>query len=180
MRKLIILVVVVALPLCVNQMMLAQAPAGLPTPGPEHDKLASFVGKWAAEADFKPNETSSGGKSSWTETCEWFEGNYALICHSEGEFGGRPLREVSVMAYGAAEKSYVYFETNSRDQSDLWRGKVEGDTWTWSEKGMTRGKPTQMRFTQRLSTNSMSFRLEEGVGDAPFEVVMEGKQIREK
>ena len=64
---------------------------------PVHEKLAVFLGKWAAEADFKPSKTSSGGKSNWTEVCQWLEGN-ALLCHSEGEFGGHPVKEVSVMA----------------------------------------------------------------------------------
>jgi hypothetical protein len=160
--------------------LLAQVPAGPSKPGSEHEKLALFVGKWAAEADFKPSDTSSGGKSNWTEACEWFEGNYALNCHSEGEFGGHPFKEISVMAYDEPEKTYVYFETNNSDESDLWRGKVEGDTWTWTEKGMTHGKPTQMRFTQRFSADSISLKLEEAVGDAPFKLVMNGKQARQK
>jgi hypothetical protein len=160
--------------------LLAQVPAGPPKLGSEHEKLGLFVGRWAAEADFKPSETSSGGKSKWTETCQWFEGNFALNCHSEGEFRGHPVKEISVMAYDEAAKTYVYFETNNSHESDLWRGKVDGDTWTWTEKGMTHGKPTQTRFTQRISADTISFKLEEAVGDGPFKVVMDGKQARQK
>lgn len=152
MQKYIVFVVVVALTLCVTPVMSAQGSQA--SPPSEHDKLALFVGRWAAEADFKPSKTSSGGKSKWTETCEWFEGSYALNCHSEGDFGGHPFKEISVMAYDAPKKTYVYFETNNSDESDLWRGNVEGDTWTWIENGMTNGKPTQMRFTQRFSADS--------------------------
>jgi len=79
--------------------------------------------------------------------------NYAgrpLNCHSEGDFGGHPFKEISVMSYNEPEKSYVYFETNSNHESDLWHGKVDGDTWTWTEKGIMHGKPTQTRFTQRF------------------------------
>jgi hypothetical protein len=149
MQKYIILAVV-ALTLCFAPVSSAQAYAGSATRRPEHDKLALFVGKWAVEADFKPSDKSSGGKSKWTEACEWFEGDYALICHSEGDFGGHLFKEISVMAFDEAEGTYVYFETNNHDENDLWRGKVEGDTWTWNEEGMTHGKPTKMRFTQRF------------------------------
>jgi uncharacterized protein DUF1579 len=175
-----VLAVIVGWALCLAPMMSAQAAAGSPKTGTEHGKLAWFVGKWAAEADFKPSAASSGGKSNWTETCEWFEGNFALNCHSEGEFGGHPVKEISVMAYDETAKTYVYFETNSSDESDLWRGKVEGNTWTWDKKSFSHGKPAQMRFTQRFSGDSMDFKLEAAVGDAPFKVVMDGKQLRQK
>jgi hypothetical protein len=178
MKRRIILAVVVGWILSLAPAILAQTSVNSATPG--HEKLALFVGKWVAEADFKPSKTSSGGKSNWTEACEWLEGNYALLCHSEGEFGGHPVKEISVMAYDASQKTYVYFETNNNDESDLWRGKVEGDTWTWSEKSMSHGKPSEMRFTQRFSADSIAFKLESAVGEAPFEVVMDGKQVRQK
>jgi hypothetical protein len=83
--------VVVVWALCFVGAALAQTPASTSKKGSEHEKLALFVGKWSAEADFKPSETSSDGKAKWTETCKWFEGNFALTCDSEGEFGGRHL-----------------------------------------------------------------------------------------
>lgn len=178
MTRRITLTLVVACISLLPSAILAQTSTSSVPPG--HEKLAVFVGKWAAEADFKPSKTSSGGKSTWTEACEWLEGNYALLCHSEGEFGGHPVKEISVMAYDASQKSYVYFETNNSDETDLWRGKVEGATWTWSEKSVEHGKPSEMRFTQRFSADWIAFKLESAVAEAPFEVVMDGKQVRQK
>lgn len=180
MKRKTIAAVIIAWALCATQIILAQATSGAAVTGGGHEKLAAFVGKWVAEGDFKPNGTSSGGKSSWTEACEWLEGNYALLCRSEGEFGGHSIKEISVMAYDASQKMYVYFETNRSDESDLWHGKAEGDTWTWSEKSMEHGKPSEMRFTQRFFGESMTFKLESAVGDAPFKLVMDGKQVRQK
>ena len=180
MKNEVFLTVFVGWVLCLAPTMSAQASAGSPKTGAARERLALFVGKWSAEADFKSSGTNSGGKSNWTETCEWFGGNFALNCHSEGEFGGHPVKEISVMAYDVSQKTYVYFETNNSDESGLWRGKVEGDTWTWSEKTMEHGKPSEMRFTQRFSGESMTFKLESAVGDAPFSVVMDGKQVRQK
>lgn len=178
MTRHITLALIVACISSLPSVILAQTSVSSVPPG--HEKLSVFVGKWAAEAEFKPSKTSSGGKSNWTEACEWLDGNYALLCHSEGEFGGHPVKEISVMAYDASQKGYVYFETNKSDESDLWRGKVEGDTWTWSEKSVEHGKPSEMRFTQRFSGDSIVFKLESVVGDAPFSVVMDGKQVRQK
>ena len=45
---------------------------------------------------------------------------------------------------------------------------------------MGHGKPSEMRFTQRFSGESMTFKLESAVGDAPFKLVMDGKQVRQK
>ena len=159
---------------------LAQSAPGSPKPGSEHDKLAFFVGKWVAEASFRSAEGSSQ-KSTWTEVCQWFEGNYALICHTEGEFGGHPVREISVEAYDAAAKTYVYFETNNGDESGLWRGKLEGNTWTWKQKSSMNGKPADMRFTQtQASADSIIFKLESAGADGAFQLVMDGRKTRQK
>src|SRR5438128_9471790 len=48
--------------------VMAQAPAGPPQPGPEHKKLAYFVGKWTSEAELKPSPFGPGGKYLATET----------------------------------------------------------------------------------------------------------------
>jgi hypothetical protein len=84
------------------------------------------------------------------------------------------------MAYDEAGKTYVYFETNNGDENDLWRGKMEGDTWIWTERGITHGKPPQSRYTRRVSADTISFKLEEAVGDGPFKLIMDGQQVRQK
>jgi len=58
--------------------VMAQAPAGPPQPGPEHKKLAYFVGKWTSEAELKPSPFGPGGKYLATETCEWFAGGFRV------------------------------------------------------------------------------------------------------
>jgi len=48
-----------------------------PKHGAEHEKLAYFVGKWVYEEDVKPTAYSRSGKYVYTESCEWFEGEFA-------------------------------------------------------------------------------------------------------
>ena len=61
----------------------AQAPAA-PKPGPEHARLAYFVGKWKTEGEMKPGPMGPGGKMSGTDTCEWYDGHFSVVCRSEG------------------------------------------------------------------------------------------------
>jgi len=160
---------------------MAQQPAGPPQPGPEHKKLAYFAGKWTSEGETKPGPFGPGGKFTFTETCEWFTGGFALVCHSEGKFGEATVKGLSVMGYDPSEKTYTYFETNTMGENFFSRGNVEGDTWTWHNEGKMNDKPVRARFTlKQVSADSSTYKFEMASGDAPFTLVMEGKQTRAK
>ncbi len=160
---------------------MAQAPAGPLQPGPEHKRLAYFAGKWTTEAELKPSSFGPGGKYTATDTCEWLAGGFSLVCHSEGKTPMGELKAISIMGYDPAEKTYVYFETNSYGETVFSRGTVEGDTWTWTNEAKVEGKPTRMRFTlKQVSADSATYKFEMAPGDAPYALVMEGKQTRLK
>lgn len=159
----------------------AQSPAGLPEPSPECKKLGYFVGKWVSEADVKPSDAGPGGKITVTESCDWYAGNFAVICHSEGEIGGSMHKALSVRGYDIEQGSYVYFETNNWGQDIYSRGKVEGDTWTWEGQYTENGKPFRGRFTlKQLSADVATFKYEAGMGNEPLKLIFEGKQTRKK
>jgi hypothetical protein len=88
----------------------AQAPPEAPKPGPEEQKLAYFVGKWVSEADMKPSAFGPGGKVNFTETCEWFAGNFSLVCHWDAAMFGTTIKGLSVMGYDRGDKTYIYFD----------------------------------------------------------------------
>jgi Protein of unknown function (DUF1579) len=163
------------------EVVLGQAPSGPPKPGPEHQKLAYFAGKWSSEGDTKASPFGPAGKFSFTQTCEWFEGGFALVCHTEGKFGEATVKGVSAMSYDLGEKTYTYYETNTMGENIFSRGMVEGDTWTWTNESKMGGKPVKGRFTlKQLSPDSASYKFEFGAGDEPLKVIMEGKQARVK
>lgn len=161
--------------------VLGQAPSGPPKPGPEQKKLAYFAGKWTSEGEMKPSPFGPAGKFTFTETCEWFAGGFALVCHSEGKMQEGLVKGLSVMGYDPGEKTYIYFETNSTGENVFSRGTVQGNTWTWNNKSVMNGKPVRARFTMKqVSADSAAYRFEMGAGDEPLKVVMEGKQTRVK
>ncbi len=161
--------------------MQGQAPPGPPKPGPEHQKLAYFAGKWASEGDMKPSSFGPGGKFTFTETCEWFAGGFALVCRSDGKMPEGTVKALSVMGYDPGEKTYIYFETNSFGENIFSRGTVEGDTWSWANESKMNGKPVRARFTlKQVSADSATYRFEMATGDEPLKLIMEGKQTRIK
>jgi hypothetical protein len=159
----------------------AQAPSEAPKPGPEEQKLAFFVGKWVSDADMKPSAFGPGGKVNFTETCEWFAGNFSLVCHSEAAMFGTTIKGLSVMGYDGGDKTYVYFETNSMGQNTFSRGTVDGDTWTWTGDSKMNGQTMHSRFMlKRVTDDSATFKFEMGAESGPMSLIMEGKQTRQK
>ena len=180
-KKAASLAVSIALVLMFVGVALAQAPSGPPKPGPEHQKLAYFAGKWSSQGDMKPGPFGPGGKVTFTETCDWFDGNFALVCHSDGKMQDLSHKGLSVMGWDPAEKTYTYFATNSMGEIVFSRGTVQGDTWTWNNESKMNGKPVRARFTlKQVSPDSASYKFEMGGADEPMKLVMEGKQTRVK
>jgi len=181
MRKLATFGLMVAMAWLGVVMLRAQEAGGPPKPGPENAKLGYFVGKWTAEGDLKASAYGPGGKFTYTEECEWLAGNFAIICHSEGQMGGGTVKGVSIMSYDAGEGKYIYFESNNMGENTYSKGTLNGDTWTWSNEEQMGGKTIHGRFTlTRLNDDSASYKFELGPAVDSLALIMEGKQTRVK
>jgi uncharacterized protein DUF1579 len=159
----------------------AQDAGGPPKPGPENARMTFFVGKWIEEGDLKPGPYGPGGKFTFTKNCDRLRGNFAVLCHSEGQMLGMTVKGTSVMSYNRGEKKYIYFESNSRGENTYSKGTVDGDAWTWINESEMNGKTMHAEFTlKRLSEDSASYKFEMGTGSEPLALLMEGKQTRQK
>lgn len=180
-KKVLFAAVKIALAFLIVSAGLAQAPAGPPKPGPEHQKLAYFAGNWQFETDMKPSPFGPGGKFVYTQTCEWFDGNFALVCHADGKTQSGVIKTLSIMGWDPSAKTYVYFETNTMGQNLFSRGTVEGDTWTWNNEFKMNGKPVVGRFTlKQVSPDACTYKFEMPGSDETMKLMMEGKQTRLK
>jgi hypothetical protein len=163
---------------CVAQGAQAQ---GMPTPGPEHQKLAYFVGNWVTDGELKPGPFGPGGKFTITETCDWLDGKFAVLCKSTVDISGVHLTGVSIMSYDSGSQNYVYFDSNSAGQNAYSTGKVDGDTWTWSGESKMNSTAMKTRFTlKQLGPDAATYKFEMANGSDPYALVMEGKQTRQK
>lgn len=132
-------------------------------PGPEHQRLGYFVGRWKAEGEVKPGPMGPGGKVTATDTCEWFEGGFVVICRSEGQGPTGPTKGLGILAYNAEEKVYTYYgvDNTSMTMSSVPKGTVKGKVWTYTDEATMGGETVKSRVTiEEESPTAYTFLLE--------------------
>ncbi len=157
-----------------------QAPQ-MPTPGPEHKRLGYFVGKWTSEGEMKPSAMGPGGKITSSDTCEWFEGGFAVICRAEGKTPIGPSKSVGILAYSPEQKVYTYYgvDNSNMAMTTIPHGTVQGDTWTYTDESMMGGQKVKSRVTiKELSPTSYTFMMEMHGPDGKWAPVMESKNTK--
>jgi hypothetical protein len=159
----------------------AEEPAPAPKPGPAHEKLAYFVGKWTIEGDIKATAFGPAGKYRFTETCDWLPGRFAILCKDDGHMMAGEFHGLNILSYDQAQNSYIYFQTNNWGENDYSHGSVEGDTWTWVSEITRNGQPIRTRYVLTCVSHDMAtYSLEMAMGSEPLANVMTGQQTRQK
>ena len=161
--------------------VLAQAPS--PKPGPEHRKLQYFVGKWTSTGEMKANPMGPAGKMSNTETCEWFQGGFAVVCHAEGTGPAGPTKSLGIMGYSTDHKVYTYYglDNTAMAMTTIAKGVVQGDTWTYSDEGTMGGKPYKSRYVLKIaSPTSYTFKWEILGPDNKWMTALDGTSTKTK
>lgn len=159
----------------------AQAPPK--TPGPEHKKLEYFVGKWTSTGEMKPSPFGPAGKVTSADTCEWFDGGFAVVCHSKGTSPAGPTKSIGVMGYSPDQKVYTYYgqDNTAMTMTTVPKGTVEGDTWTYNDEGTMGGQPFKSRFILKIvSPTSYTFKWETLGADKKWTPIMDGTSTRAK
>lgn len=149
---------------------------GAPKPGPEHQKLSRFIGKWTGSGEALPGPFGPGGKMTWTESCEWFTGNFHVICHSESKGAMGDMKGIGIIGYDAGAKRYTWFGVDSNGWSSLSKGTFEGKTWSFLSEETVAGKTWKSRFTiEETGAASQKFRWELSEDGATWTLGMEGE-----
>jgi hypothetical protein len=157
------------------------AAAQAPKPSPEHVRLGYFVGKWNAEGDIKPGPMGPGGKMKSTDNCEWFEGQFSVICRSEGTGPWGPTKSIGILGYSTEEKVYTYYgvDNSNMTMASVPRGTVRGDTWSYTDEGMMGGKKVKSRVTiKELSPTKYTFRYETQGADGKWAPMVESTNTK--
>jgi hypothetical protein len=153
-----------------------------PKPGPEHQRLAFFVGKWKAEGEVKPGPMGPGGKMSTTDTCEWFEGRYSVICRSEGTTPMGPSKSIGILGYSTEDKAYTYYgvDNSGMTMSSVPKGTLKGDTWTYTDEGTMGGQKYKSRvIIKEVSPKEYNFRMDMQGPDGKWVTAMESKNTKQ-
>ena len=159
---------------------LASGQMETPKPSPELKKLDVFAGSWTLEGTMKPSSMGPGGEiMKENEKCEWMEGSFFLVCHSDykGSMGGGV--GLSVMGYSPDDKAYTYREFNSMGEFEDSKGTVEGDTWTWIGDEKMGGTTMKGRFTMKwTSPSSYTFAFDMSQDATKWSTMMDGKATK--
>jgi hypothetical protein len=180
MRRILLLVVCVS-SFAVAGLVVAQMPEGAPKPGAEHQKLAYFAGTWASEGEIKDNPIMPAGKATSKDRCEWFEGKFAIVCHSEGKGPMGPMKGIGILSYNAEENVYTYYgvDNSGMSMTTVPRGSVQGDTWTYTDESMMGGKKIKSRYViKELSPTAYTYKWELQGDGGQWMTVMEGKSTK--
>lgn len=176
------LTVCAATTLLLLQSASAQEPQA-PKPGPEHQRLGYYVGKWTTEGEMKPGAMGPGGKVTATDKCDWFQGGFAVVCYSDGTSPAGPTKSIGILSYSSETKTYTYYavDNSGMTMTTVPHGTVQGDTWSYSDEGMMGGKKVKSRVTiKELSPTAYTFKLEMQGPDGKWANVMESKSTKVK
>jgi hypothetical protein len=147
-----------------------------PKPGPEVKKLDVFVGTWIRDGNMKPGMMGPGGSMTENEKCEWMDGGFYLVCHSDYKSTMGNGVGLSVMGYSADDKAYTYREFNSFGEFEDSKGILDGDTWTWTSEEKMGTMTMKGRFTIKVtSASSYNFTFEMSQDGTKWGTVMDGK-----
>jgi len=155
---------------------LASAQTQPPKPGPELKKLDVFVGTWTLDGTMKPGMMGPGGSMTENEKCEWMDGGFYVVCHSDYKSTMGDGVGLSVLGYSADDKAYTYREFNNFGEFEDSRGHVDGDTWTWTGDEKMGDMIMHGRFTMKMtSATSYTFTYDMSQDGTKWSTVMDGK-----
>jgi len=157
----------------------ALAQMQMPKPGPEHKKLDIFAGTWTLNGETKASSMGPAGKVTENEKCEWMEGGFFLVCHTDFKTTMGDGSGVSVLGYSAEDKTYTYREFNSWGEFTDSKGSVNGDAWTWTSDEKMGGMSMKGRFTMKVtSPTAYDFSFEMSQDGTQWSTVMDGKATK--
>lgn len=161
---------------CATVAMVAAAQQGMmPKPGPEYQALSFFEGTWRFEGEAKESPFGPAGKIRNTDTCEWFEGGFALVCRSEGMSPMGPSSALAISSYDPARKAYTYYGVETGAPPFMAIGQREGKVWRYRTESQMGDMTMTIRVTiAETSPTSYSFEMASSTDGTNWTRVVEG------
>jgi len=165
---------------CAAFALVAAAQEGMaPKPGPEFEALGFFAGTWRFEGEQKEGPMGPAGKISSTDTCEWFEGGFALLCRSQGMNPMGPTNAIAISSYDPAQKAYTYYGVEAGMPPFMATGQREGKVWRYRTESQMGDMTVMTRVTiAETSATSYSFEMETSTDGTSWTRVVEGTSTK--
>jgi Protein of unknown function (DUF1579) len=116
------------------------------TPGPEHARLETFIGKWINEGETVPQGDDPPMKILTSDVCEWIAGRFAVLHTAYGRTGDLDVGGVEILGYDPESGNYTshFFDSQGHVIVDellydegkwIWQGERIRTTSTFSDDG---------------------------------------------
>lgn len=156
----------------------AQSPQA-PVPEPEARRLEYFAGTWDFRLEMKPSAFGSGGLVTGTDRNAMLPGSFFLVRRYETKSPVGEFRGLEVLGWDAAAKQYLEHGFDNRGQSHLYRGTVEGGTWTFTYDIPFEGRSMKGRIVlKELSPTLQSYRSDVSEDGKTWTTVLEGEMTK--
>jgi hypothetical protein len=138
----------------------AGAQTAAPKPGPEHQKLAVFLGKWTAEGQAFASPYGPAGRMTSTETFAWLPGNFFMEHQWDARQGAVHNVGREILGFDPVAKTYFSHFFDSLGNSGINKFTITGNTFTLMSESVVAGKPLKERGTIVVSGNTFTNKAE--------------------
>jgi hypothetical protein len=150
-----------------------------PKPGPEVKKLGYFVGTWKSDGELKENPFGMpAGKYTSMDKCEWFQGGFQVVCHTNGTGPMGAMHGMGVLSYNPMKKVYTYYGIDSSGMAEESTGHVDGNMWVYTSDENMGGKTIHGRYSMVTAGDSYTFKYETSEDGQKWTVNMDGKSTK--
>jgi len=107
-------------------------------------RLQMFAGNWTLE----------GREGRYLEKCDWFEGRFHMVCHTESKRAdGTVSKSISILGYLPEEDAYTYYGIGSTGRNETLRGAFTGTTLGFRGEARDAGKLVKNHVTITPAAN---------------------------
>ena len=152
-----------------------------PQPGPEHDRMAYWVGSWRADVTNKESPLGPAGRETWTFSFEWFPGKFHLVYRSEALGANGKTTGLGFLGYDPEAKEYFLDEITSTGEALLFKGSWQDKRWLFTSSLTAGGKPLRLRLVEtEVSSSVLTFLTEASIDGGPWFPIQEGTATKVK
>jgi hypothetical protein len=105
-----------------------------PRPGPEHERLAAFAGRWRTAGQVLASASTPALEIAGTDEYEWMPGGFFLLHRVDIHIGGERVQALEIIGWDAERGSYFMRSFDSQGGTAEMRASI-GDDGTWKFTG---------------------------------------------
>ncbi|HEX2080976.1 MAG TPA: DUF1579 family protein [Longimicrobium sp.] len=106
-------------------------PGAAPRPGPEHARLAPFVGRWETRGEVLGDGSTPAVEFAGTDEYEWLPGGFFLLHRVDVQMGGERVQALEVIGWDGERGEYVARSYDHRGGEEVMHAALRDGTWTF-------------------------------------------------